>query len=95
MEYSNKGSIKRVFNMFVMPIIILFIVLLIIKGLLFLLPICIIGFLGYKGIKLVNSKFKGTNYNNTNNVDFKEVNSKKEYNFETKIIDVEYEDVKK
>jgi len=93
MEYSNKGSIKKVFNMFLMPIIVLFIVLLIIKGLLLLLPIGIIGFLGYKDIKLVNSKFKNAEYNNMNNVNIKEFNSEKEYNFESKIIDVEYEDV--
>lgn len=95
MEYMNNSGLKSAINKFLIMIVSLFVITLILKGVIFLVPICAVGFLAYKGIKMIKLKFEDANsmkndITETSNCDFKE-----EYDFDSKVIDVEYEDIEK
>lgn len=90
MEYSNKDSVKKVITMLGMPVIVLLIVLLVIKGVIFLAPIYLIGYFVYKGIKKINLKSKNINSTKRKCGANSSIN---ENSFDYKIVDVEYEDI--
>ncbi|KEH97269.1 hypothetical protein [Clostridium massiliodielmoense] len=95
MEYMNNGGVKSVINKFLIMIVTLFVISLILKGLVFLVPICAVGFLAYKGIKMIRLKFQDVASSKSNVTGNVEYNFTEEYNVEEKIIDVEYEDIQK
>ncbi|KGN02036.1 ABC transporter [Clostridium novyi A str. 4570] len=95
MEYMNNGGLRSIINKFLIMIVSLFVITLILKGLVFLVPICAVGFLAYKGIKMIKSKFQDVTSikNDVNgNVDY---DFSEEYDVDSKVIDVEYEDIQK
>ncbi|KGM96706.1 ABC transporter, partial [Clostridium novyi A str. 4552] len=95
MEYMNNGGIKSVINKFLIMIVTLFVISLILKGLVFLVPICAVGFLAYKWIKMIRLKFQDVTFSKSDVTGNVEYNFTEEYDAEEKVIDVEYEDIQK
>lgn len=97
MEYFNRdyGVEKRLMR--ILKILgFLFLSYFILRGLFILIPIAILIYAGYKGIKFIQSKFKG--FKNTENINeeaFEIYKDGNEYVYNSEVIDVEYEEINK
>lgn len=97
MEYFNKGYGMEKGLMRTLKILgFLFLTYFIIQGLFILIPVGILIYAAFKGIKFIQSKFKG--FKKTESIDeeaFEIYKGSNEYVYNTEVIDVEYEEINK
>lgn len=97
MEYFNKGYGLEQGLMRTLKILgFLFLTYFIIQGLFILIPIGVLIYAGYRGIKFIQSKFRG--FKNTENINEEAFEIYKDgsgYVNNSEIIDVEYEEINK
>ncbi|WP_097027068.1 ABC transporter [Clostridium peptidivorans] len=97
MEYFNKGygMDKGLFK--ILKILgFLFLTYFIIQGLFILIPVGILIYAGYRGIKFIQSKFKRfKKAENINEEAFEIYKDSNQYVYNSEVIDVEYEEVTK
>ncbi|QGU95641.1 ABC transporter [Clostridium bovifaecis] len=97
MEYFNKGfGIKRDLKGILISLGFLFLTLFIIQGLFILVPVGILAYASYKGIRFIQSKFKRLKKRENTKVEAFEIyNDKNEYVYNSEVVDVEYEEISK
>lgn len=97
MEYFNKSfGIKRDLRGILISLGFLFLTLFIIQGLVILIPVGILAYAGYKGIKFIQLKFKRLKKRENTNIEAFEIyKEKNEFVYDSEVVDVEYEEISK
>lgn len=97
MEYFKKGfGIKGELKSVLKILGFIFLTYFIIQGLFILIPVGILVYAGYRGVRFIQSKFNGLKKKETlKSKEFKEYKERNEYIYNPEVIDVEYEEVSK
>lgn len=98
MEYTNSGlNVTRTLKSIVSIVVFGFVLLILLKGIFLLIPIALISWVGYKIIKVIMNKFNEL----TEKEDTEDIETSKMFEeniddiFNCKVIDVDYEELKK
>ncbi|MFU0824952.1 hypothetical protein [Clostridium sp.] len=96
MEYFNKGyRVKKEMKSILAILGFVFVTLFIVQGLFVLVPIGILTYAAYRGVKFIKSKFiRLKKRENARISPFKIYKKSSKYGCDTEVIDVEYEEIK-